>query len=157
MSHQEVRELGKIYVTCPKCGYSFEMYDDECTACPNCGFVVCGPYANSGGSEGCFITTAVVKAAGLPDDAYELEILRRFRDEYLKKTEWGKRLVEEYYNISPKIVDAIEKDPAKQEVYSHLLQEIRDIVKDIEKGEYSLAVEKYKNMVLHLKDRYKVA
>ena len=147
--------MGKIYVTCPKCGYRFEMYDDECTACPNCGFVVCGPRASS--SDECFITTAVVKAAGLPDNAYELETLRRFRDEYLKKTEWGKQLVEEYYKISPKIVDAIEKDPAKQEVYSRLLQEIRDIVKDIEKGKYYLAVEKYKNMVLHLKDRYKVA
>ncbi len=145
--------MGTIRVTCPRCGTEFYMSEYECKACPNCGFVVCGPESDS---SGCFITTAVVKGAGLPDNAHELETLRKFRDSYLKKTQWGRELVEEYYRIAPSIVKAIEKDPDKEKVYKNLLKEIREIVRDIEENKYSQAVQKYKSMVLKLKEKYSV-
>lgn len=146
--------MGEIKVTCPRCGYQFWMYDDEAKACPNCGFVVEGPRYGKSGVTDCFITTAVVTAAGLPDNAYELETLRNFRDTYLKKSEWGRKLVEEYYRIAPSIVKAIENDPNKDRIYENLLKEIREIVEDIEGNRYSQAVHKYKSMVLKLKEKY---
>lgn len=147
--------MGEIKVTCPKCGYQFWMDEYECKACPNCGFVVRGPKASSDCSD-CFITTATVKAAGLPDDAYELETLRKFRDQYLKKRDWGVALVEEYYKIAPRIVSAIESDPAKDEIYKDLFVKIQNIVSNIEQGYYDEAVRLYKLMVEGLKKRYNI-
>lgn len=51
-------------------------------------------------SEGCFIATFAY-------DSYEhsdVLILRKFRDNILLKTSYGKRFVEIYYNFSPKMV-----------------------------------------------------
>ncbi len=52
----------------------------------------------------CFITTAVCQTMDKPDDCYELNAFRRFRDEYMSQTEHGKALVEEYYTIAPAII-----------------------------------------------------
>ena len=41
----------------------------------------------------CFITTACVKYYGLKDNCYQLEILRKFRDGYLLKSDSNKDLV----------------------------------------------------------------
>lgn len=67
----------------------------------------------AGGSGGCFLTTACCQYKGLPDDCYELTTLRNFRDTYLKTTEAGNALVEEYYRIAPSIVDKIMESPNK--------------------------------------------
>lgn len=63
----------------------------------------------SGGSGGswCFITTAICEDSGLPDDCEELTLLRKFRDEYMGRTEPLKALVKEYYETAPKIVRAM--------------------------------------------------
>ncbi len=57
--------------------------------------------------EGCFLTTATVGAIGLADDCWELQTLRKFRDNVLKTTSKGRLLVKEYYDIAPDIVDRI--------------------------------------------------
>lgn len=68
----------------------------------------------------CFITTAVCKAAGLPDDTWQLMKLRTFRDEYLLTTAEGKALVKEYYRIAPAIVELIDALPNGASVYNYL-------------------------------------
>lgn len=55
------------------------------------------------GGGGCFITTAICEARGLPDDCEELEILREFRDTYMMATCKGRNLVRRYYEIAPPI------------------------------------------------------
>jgi len=65
----------------------------------------------------CFITTAVTKTLGLPDDCYELNSLRRFRDEYLAVQPRGEFEIMEYYLTAPGIVEAIDRLPSKDQVY----------------------------------------
>lgn len=71
---------------------------------------------------GCFITTAVTKAAGLPDDCEVLQVLRKFRDEVLKTTDEGAALVAKYYAIAPTIVAGIESKPEAAGHFNYLLQ-----------------------------------
>lgn len=56
----------------------------------------------------CFITTAVCREAGKPDDCPELTAFRAFRDNYLASCPDGPALIEEYYEIAPAIVTALE-------------------------------------------------
>lgn len=63
---------------------------------------------SSSSSGGCFLTTACCKYKGLPDDCAELETLRRFRDTYLKETEYGSELIRAYYESAPALVERIE-------------------------------------------------
>ena len=70
-------------------------------------------------SSGCFLTTACVEYKGLADDCEELTKLRAFRDNYLKTTEEGKAVVEEYYRIAPQIVEKINASAKKAEIYDY--------------------------------------
>src|ERR1700741_227015 len=58
--------------------------------------------------DNCFITTACVNYYGLDDDCYQLETLRKFRDNFLLKSPKDKKLVEQYYILAPTIVSKIE-------------------------------------------------
>ncbi|WP_375753582.1 CFI-box-CTERM domain-containing protein [Vibrio sp. HN007] len=57
--------------------------------------------------EGCFLTTATCGNLGLSDDCWELETLRNFRDNYMMKTEAGQKQIQEYYQVAPAIVSAL--------------------------------------------------
>ena len=59
------------------------------------------------GYEMCFIATAAYDTAM----AKEIQILRRFRDEYLLANQVGQALVGIYYTISPPIADFITEHP----------------------------------------------
>lgn len=62
---------------------------------------------NSGEELDCYLTTATVLSMGLADDSWELQRLRRFRDEVLMGKESGEALVREYYEVAPRIVSEI--------------------------------------------------
>lgn len=97
-------------------------------------------------SGGCYITTAVCKAEGKPDDCHELETLRKFRDEYVRVH--FPELVEQYYAEAPLIVEEIERRANKGELYDHLrLGFIVPAVHAVEKGEHAKALEIYLEMV----------
>lgn len=144
----------RIEVTCPKCRHKFWMDDHESKACPKCGFVVIGPKAKTRSSGPCFITTASIEVAGLPDNCMELEAMRFLRDEYLLKSGEGRKMVEEYYEIAPHIVEVINKDERKEEIYNWIWEKIKYIVKLIESGDLEEAVRRYRSMVLRLKQKY---
>jgi hypothetical protein len=61
---------------------------------------------------GCFIATA---AYGTPM-AEEIEILRKFRDEYLLTNPLGRALVDLYYRISPPIAEFITEHPSLKQI-----------------------------------------
>ena len=140
----------RIEVTCPKCGHKFWMDDYESKACPSCGFVVIGPKAKTSSSP-CFITTACVEMAGLPNDCKELEAMRFLRDEYLLKSEGGRKMIKEYYEIAPHIVKSINKNERKEEIYDWIYEKIKHIVKVIENGDFEKAIKNYRKMVSKLK------
>ena len=146
--------MSKIEVKCPNCGHKFWMEDYESKACPNCGKVAVGPKAKTSSSGPCFITTACVEAAGLPDNCTELETMRYLRDEYLVKSVGGKKMIQEYYEIAPSIVEKIGREENSNEVFSAIFNNIREIVSLIKTGDLESATAYYKEMVVRLKQRY---
>ena len=103
----------------------------------------------------CYITTAVCESQGKPDDCYELETLRGYRDTYLLSTEDGRKLVNEYYNIAPTIVNRISKCENSGELYEEICKDyISPCIRMIEAGELEACKEKYMDMVYELKGRY---
>jgi|GEM_PF-2074772 len=97
----------------------------------------------------CVITTACVKAKGLPDDCVELQAVRFLRDHYIAKLPNGKQIIDNYYNTAPRIIaaiDAIPNEEEKKEVYEKLYNEINYVVKLILEGkekdafEYALTI-----------------
>ena len=55
-----------------------------------------------------FITGAAMRGAGLPEDCYELSVLRMFRREYVGAMEEGEAVLSEYGEKAPQITQAID-------------------------------------------------
>ncbi len=71
-------------------------------------------------TSGCYITTAVCEEYGKPDDCYELTAFRGFRDNWLKEQPDGQELIKRYYDSAPAIVEKINKQPNRTEIYRYL-------------------------------------
>ena len=103
-----------------------------------------------GKAFGCFLTTAVCDYMGLPDDNEYLETLRKFRDGYM--TEFHPELIEEYYRISPAIVNYIAERPDKDQVYRFMLNAyIFPACERIRHGDGRCAMETYIALVKYAK------
>lgn len=104
----------------------------------------------------CYITTAVCRSLQKPENCYELELLRNYRDGYLMQN--GKAaLVEEYYNIAPTIVKRIDKSSDAQEKYQYIWEHyLQSCIADIETGRLEACGETYVEMVEELKRQYLV-
>lgn len=115
---------------------SFVYPDDE----------ACRHYTQSN-SGGCFLTTACCQYKGLPDNCHELTTLRAFRDQYVAKQSYGKNLIAEYYADAPKIIEFIEKQEFREQIYNSIYVQIDNIVHLIEAGNNETAVIVYLSMV----------
>lgn len=103
----------------------------------------------------CYITTAICSSKNKPDDCYELETLRRYRDDYLLRTSEGRRLVEEYYDIAPAIVLALDLCPCSSEIYDWLYNKyLQPCVSLIGASRYEECKNLYIDMVNQLKFKY---
>jgi len=100
------------------------------------------------------MTEACARSALLSDDCVELQTLRRFRDSYLKRTERGKRMIEEYYEVAPKIVKEIRKRPDSEEILGEIFKDIQEIVQQIETGNEETAINAYQSMVVRLEEKF---
>jgi TPR repeat protein len=108
---------------------------------------------SSGG--GCFITSAVCKSLGHPDDCYELMSFRRFRDEWLAYQKDGKALIDDYYRIAPAIVKQIDASNQSSRIYCNLWDDYLSKCLDlIENGAFEECREIYTNMVHSLREKY---
>ena len=98
--------------------------------------------------SGCFITTACIESRGLPVDCYELETLRKFRDNWVSKHENGPAEIGIYYEIAPKIVEKLDCLPNSKEIYEKIYQEVvLKCVRFIEEGKEEDAYLLYKNAI----------
>jgi hypothetical protein len=113
-------------------------------------------YTKRGGKSGCFISTACCEAQGLPDNCYELTLLRNFRDQYVHALPNGQAIIEEYYRIAPRIVSAIAHSNDRQVVLRSLYQGIRQAVTYIEQEQHSQAFELYTQIVCNLREEYNI-
>ena len=123
--------------------------------CRNYDYSDCPIYKHQSSSSGCFLTSACVSAKGLPDDCYELQTLRNYRDNWLTKAEGGLAAISHYYIVAPKIVAAIDKLAERNEIYEIIYDKmIKPCVEFIEQKKYQDAFELYRNMTLQLADEY---
>lgn len=156
-----------------------EVYKYECGTCKNYEFEredvdnycvhyrKCYPYRDSCRdhwkesdklSTGCFLTTACCTYKGLPDDCYELQALRKFRDTVLKKTETGTALVQLYYEQAPKIVERIDRlsEEKRDAILNWLYQEISQVAalieEDVEKH-FDEIVTRYVMVTIHAEQK----
>lgn len=103
----------------------------------------------------CFITTAVCASFNRPDDCYELNAFRAFRDEWLRFTPGGETKIQEYYLFAPIIVQNIEKRADKAKLYRSIWQEyLAPCLKAIEGKQFLKCEEQYTEMVHSMERLY---
>lgn len=103
----------------------------------------------------CFITTAVCRSRGLPDDCAELTAFRAFRDGYLRTCPDGAALIDEYYNIAPAIVTCIDLCENSSEKYEDIRTTYLDACyADILAGRNRECKARYVKMVRELQKTY---
>ena len=103
----------------------------------------------------CYITTAVCKSLGKPEDCQELMSLRHFRDDYLQKQENGEALIQQYYNIAPSIVKSIDRLPNSDEIYYNIWREyLSPCITAINENRNQQCMEQYSDMVCNLQEKY---
>lgn len=103
----------------------------------------------------CFITTAVCREEGKPDDCAELTAFRAFRDGYLAQCPDGEALIAEYYDIAPAIVMCIDLCDDAPAVYRRLRQDyLTPCYDDILHGRNAACKARYTQMVRRLAQHY---
>jgi len=105
--------------------------------------------------NGCYITTAVCEILGKPDNCYELNLFRDFRDNWLEQQPDGKSLVKKYYSTAPQIVRAINRQEERERIYRTIWDDyLSDCLHMIENGDYPACKKKYVTMVQNLEYEY---
>jgi hypothetical protein len=116
------------------------------------------PEPSKSPEPGCFLTTVCVNHMGLNDNCHELEVLRNFRDNYMRKQNNGDELIAEYYQIGPAIVSIINDSEFKDVILSNMY---RDLVKPsinlIEQNKLEEALHYYIDFTLALKDACEIS
>ncbi|MEI0510065.1 GTPase family protein [Brachyspira intermedia] len=103
----------------------------------------------------CYITTAVCKKNGKDDNCYELTKFREFRDNWLIHQEDGEYLIKRYYEIAPKIVDAINLQNNSDLIYDEINEKyLMHCLEMIEKNQYEECKKLYVEMVEKLEKEY---
>lgn len=103
----------------------------------------------------CYITTAVCESLNKPDDCYELNVLRGYRDGYLMSQKDGEELVKKYYDIAPTIVKHINKSKDKSDIYQSVwLNYLSPCIHLIEEDKREECMQLYQTMVYDLQEKY---
>jgi hypothetical protein len=103
----------------------------------------------------CYITTAVCETLNKEDDCYELTMFRQFRDNYLLLQPEGKEIIEQYYELAPRIVDNINHSAEREHIYHDIWKDDLSVcLKDIETGDLESCKKNYMKMVRKLQRQY---
>ena len=99
----------------------------------------------------CYITTAVCQEYGKPDNCYELTSFRAFRDQWLRKQPDGPALIDEYYRTAPGVVQWINSQKDRSEIYRYLKATyLNPCLSYIESGDNQRCKETYTDMMHYL-------
>lgn len=99
---------------------------------------------------GCYLTSACMRCFQdkFDDNCYELTVLRWFRDNFVSKED-----INYYYEVAPIIVETINKEEKADIISDYIYNNIvHYCIKQIEKGNYNLAYNRYKHSVLVLEE-----
>jgi len=100
----------------------------------------------------CFLTTACIEEMqeNFDDDCYELTVLRKFRDTFVTIED-----KKHYYEVAPKIVEAINNEKYKNVIYKYIYDNvIKYCVEKIKNEQYEEAYSRYKISILCFEERY---
>lgn len=115
----------------------------------------CPRYKSQYSSGGCFLTTACIEAKNLSDDCYELTLLRKFRDEYVKNLETGREEIAHYYLSAPIIIEKIKQKSNATEIFTEMYNElVAPCVRFVENNDFEKAYLHYKDYVVELEKEY---
>lgn len=105
----------------------------------------------------CFVTTAVCCGLHKPQDCREIELMKRYRDEYLFIQQDGEALIKEYYDIAPTIVKRIAQGASPEEKYLYLWEHyISRCISFVENHENERCRQLYEAMMSELRAEYMV-
>lgn len=103
----------------------------------------------------CYITTAVCESFSKSDDCYELNVLRDYRDHYLKTIPEGEAIIKEYYDIAPTIVKRINRQENSREIYKDIWTTyLSPCIRMVEENKNEECKELYIKMVRNLQKEY---
>ena len=103
----------------------------------------------------CFVTTACVRSMGRSDDCEELSVLRKYRDTYLASRDDGHLAIQQYYQMAPHIVAAIDQSPNADSAFKDIYERIvQPTVQMIKHGQNESAFDHYKTEVERLAKLY---
>ncbi len=103
----------------------------------------------------CYITTAVCRTFGKPDDCYELTLLRNYRDTYLSSLPGGREMIQEYYDVAPSVVKHIAQREDSDEIYRSIWENyLSPCIRMIEDGQNEACRQRYEEMVRTLRGEY---
>ncbi|MBK6482332.1 MAG: DUF2188 domain-containing protein [Chitinophagaceae bacterium] len=100
--------------------------------------------------DDCFITTACVRYYNLPDNCYQLQKLRSFRDNYLKNQKDGNDLIQQYYSVAPTLVKLLNEQTNKGNLFREIFHQINTACALIEIKENAKAKNIYIQVVSNL-------
>jgi len=100
------------------------------------------------------LTTACTEAMFLPDNCLELRTLRNFRDRVLMPKLSGRRVVDEYYEIAPKIVQAVNRQSDAQNIWRNTYSDVRHAVSLVLSSDFEGAFKHYQQMTMKLKENF---
>lgn len=110
---------------------------------------------NNTSSSSCYITTAVCTSFGKPDDCYELQAFRDFRDGCLKNQAGGESLIQEYYETAPQIIEKIDLREDSAIIYRHVWETyLSKCLSFIENKEFERCKQLYVCMVEDMRHKY---
>ena len=100
----------------------------------------------------CYLTTACLQHLrnNFNDKCYELELLRWFRDNYVPKEE-----IKHYYKIAPIIVNNINNNPNKKDIYENIYAKVvKPCVIAIMQRKFIFAYSRYKSSIQLLERKF---
>lgn len=103
--------------------------------------------------EGCYLTTATVIYKGLNDRGPELSAMRMLREHYRGDVYYDE-LIEEYYSLSPIIIEKINLSLNPDIEYEFIYQSILKVKLFVDSEDWEQAKEEYLNTYFTLKDKY---
>lgn len=103
--------------------------------------------------QGCYLTTATVIYKGLNDKGPELSAMRMLREHYRGDVYYDE-LIEEYYNLSPTIIEKINLSLNPELEYEFIYQSVLKVKSFVDSENWEQAKEEYLNTYFTLKDKY---
>jgi hypothetical protein len=113
-----------------------------------------GQSPGQGQPGNCFITAACCEIVGLPDDCFELKSLRSFRDGPLAATAEGRRDIQTYYAVAPRIVAEIRRRGEERRLLSEYAFAILPSALAAQFGLVALPRRLYSDMMRRMVARY---